>query len=109
MNRYAQMLSLFGNMTTGGYLCHMQKKSYKQTGIRLPEELIAGLKRKARNKGLSFNAYVETVLRDDLKEEIPVIDTSKPIAQDLLASVYPPLPSEEEINADPRLQAILGL
>jgi hypothetical protein len=87
----------------------MQKGSYKQTGIRLPEELIAGLKRKARRKGLSFNAYVESVLQEDLRGEIPFIDTARPIARELLAANYPPLPSQAEINADPRLQAILGI
>ena len=37
------------------------------------------------------------------------IDNAQPIAMELLAANYPPLPSQEEINADPRLQATLGI
>ena len=88
----------------------MQKRVYKQTGIRLPEETIHLLKRKAARKGVSFNAYVESVLNQDVREEIPYIDPNAPIDPEILAlSGRWPAPTQEEIDADPRLQAILGL
>ena len=88
----------------------MQTRVYKQTGIRLPEETINLLKRKAARKGVSFNAYVESVLNQDVREEIPYIDPNAPISPEILAlSGRWPAPTQEEIDADPRLQAILGL
>ena len=87
----------------------MQKKSYKQTGIRLPEELITGLKREARRNGVSFNAYVESILQEELDSVIPYIDPNRDISPDLLfMGETVELPSQEEIDADPRLQAILA-
>ena len=88
----------------------MRTSVYKQTGIRLPEEMIQSLKRKARREGLSFNAYVEMVLEKDLKYEIPYIDPNMEIDPEFL-NMFGSAPhyTQEEIDADPRLQHILGL
>lgn len=88
----------------------MQVREYKQTGIRLPENTIYLLKKKAAKKGVSFNAYVESVLTQDIREDIPYIDPNAPIDPEILAiSGAAPVYTQEEIDADPRLQAILGL
>lgn len=88
----------------------MRTRVYKQTGIRLPEEMIGQIKRKAARKGVSFNAYVESVLEQDIREEIPYIDPNAEISPEILALAGRwPAPTQEEIDADPRLQAILGL
>ena len=86
----------------------MKKGDYKQTGIRLPEILIAKAKRKAKRHGLSFNAYVESVLQKDVSEEIPYIDPEAPIDPELLSlakGAY--LPPREVIEQDNRLKEIL--
>lgn len=88
----------------------MRTATYKQTGIRLPEELIGSLKQKAARRGVSFNAYVESVLQEDVRFEIPYIDPNMEIDPEILAmSGRWPGPTQEEIDSDPRLQHILGL
>lgn len=88
----------------------MRTNTYKQTGIRLPEDLIRSLKYKASRKGISFNAYVESVLQEDVRFEIPYIDPNKEIDPEILAlSGRWPAPTQEEIDSDPRLRAIFGL
>lgn len=90
------------------YLCDMKKGDYKQTGIRLPEILIAKAKRKAKRRGLSFNAYVESVLQKDVNEEIPYIDPEAPIDPELLSLAKGVcLPPREVIEQDNRLREIL--
>lgn len=88
----------------------MRTNTYKQTGIRLPEDLIRSLKHKASRKGISFNAYVESVLQEDVRYEIPYIDPNKEIDPEILAlSGRWPAPTQEEIDSDPRLRAIFGI
>ena len=83
----------------------MKKGDYKQTGIRLPEILIAKAKRKAKRRGLSFNAYVESVLQKDINEEI---DPEAPIDPELLSLAKGVcLPPKEVIEQDNRLREIL--
>lgn len=88
----------------------MRTTVYKQTGIRLPEDLIGSLKRKASRKGVSFNAYVESVLQKDVWDEIPYIDPNMETSPEILAleGTYP-VYTQEEIEADPRLEHILAL
>ena len=64
---------------------------------------------KAKGKGISFNAYVESVLRESIGEEVPFIDSGRPVPTQLLFDDYPELPTREEVLEDPRLQAILGV
>lgn len=82
----------------------------KQTGIRLPESLILQIKKKAKQSGLSFNAYVESVLARDAGTEMPFIDVQGPIDPALLAMAGTiRIPPREELDADPRLASIFGL
>ena len=85
-------------------------QTHKQTGIRLPENLIQALKKKAKNQGLSFNRYVESVLMKDAEIEIPHIDPEEEISSELLSlSGTIPMPTKEEIATDPRIADALGL
>lgn len=83
--------------------------TYKQTGIRLPENLILGLKKNAAKKGLSFNAYVISVLQEKVQDQIPFIDNTAPLPKELLFDNYPDLPSNDEIRKDSRYAAALGV
>ena len=88
----------------------MNTQVQKQTGIRLPENLIIKLKKKAKNHGLSFNAYVQHVLTKDVNSDIPYIDPNKEIDPSLLSMAGTVImPSKEELESDPRLAAAFGL
>lgn len=89
----------------------MNTQTYKQTGIRLPEELITVLKKNAKNRGVSFNRYVEYVLNKDAETSLPpYIDPHEKINPDILSMAGTiPMPSQEEIDSDPRLKAALGI
>lgn len=81
----------------------------KQTGNRLPENLIIKLKKKARSHGVSFNAYVQNVLTKDVNNDIPYIDPNDEIDPALLSMAGTiTVPSEEELESDPRLAAAFG-
>ena len=88
----------------------MNTQVQKQTGIRLPENLIIQLKKKARSHGVSFNAYVQRVLTEDVNSDIPYIDPNDEINPSLLSMAGTfPIPSQEELESDPRLAATFGL
>ncbi len=88
----------------------MPKQVQKQTGIRLPENLIIQLKKKARSRGVSFNSYVQHVLTKDVKSDIPYIDPNSEIDVSLLSMVGTiKMPSSKELESDPRLSAAFGL
>lgn len=88
----------------------MNTQVQKQTGIRLPENLILQLKKKAKSHGISFNAYVQRVLTEDVNSDIPYIDPSDEINPALLSMAGTLIvPSREEIESDPRLAAAFGL
>ena len=88
----------------------MSTSPYRQTGIRLPENLIMVLKKKARSRGVSFNRYVEYVLNKDAEKTLPYIDPNDKIGPELLSMAGTiPMPSREEIDSDPRLKAALGI
>lgn len=88
----------------------MSTSPYRQTGIRLPENLIMVLKKKARSRGVSFNRYVEYVLNKDAEKTLPYIDPNDKISPELLSMAGTiPMPSQEEIDSDPRLKAALGI
>lgn len=88
----------------------MNTQVQKQTGIRLPENLIVKLKKKAKSHGLSFNAYVEHVLSEDVNSDIPYIDPNDEINPSLLSMAGTiDVPTREELESDPRLAAAFGL
>ena len=88
----------------------MNTQVQKQTGIRLPENLIIQLKKKARSHGISFNAYVQDVLTKDVNSDIPYIDPNDEIAPSLLSMAGTiTVPSHEELESDPRLASAFGI
>ncbi len=88
----------------------MNTQTQKQTGLRLPENLIIQLKKKARNHGISFNAYVKYVLTKDVNNDIPYIDMNDEISPSLLSMAGTiSVPSREELESDPRLASAFGL
>ena len=88
----------------------MNTQTQKQTGIRLPENLIIQLKKKARSHGVSFNAYVQHVLTEDVNSDIPYIDMNDEISPSLLSMAGTiSVPSREELESDPRLASAFGL
>lgn len=88
----------------------MNTQTHKQTGIRLPENLITKLKKKARSHGISFNAYVEHVLAEDVNQDIPYINPEDEVSPTLLSMAGTiTVPSQEELESDPRLAAAFGV
>ena len=88
----------------------MNTQTQKQTGIRLPENLIIQLKKKARSRGISFNAYVQHVLTEDVNNDIPYIDMNDEISPFLLSMAGTiSVPSREELESDSRLASAFGL
>ena len=88
----------------------MNTQTQKQTGIRLPENLIIQLKKNARSRGISFNAYVQHVLTKDVNNDIPYIDMNAEISPSLLSMAGTiSVPSREELESDPRLASAFGL
>ena len=88
----------------------MNTQIQKQTGLRLPENLIIQLKKKARSRGISFNAYVQHVLTKDVNNDIPYIDMNDEISPSLLSMAGTiSVPSREELESDPRLASAFGL
>ena len=82
----------------------------KQTGIRLPENLIIQLKKKAKSRGVSFNAYVQHVLMEDVNGVVPYIDPDDEISPSLLSMAGTlDEPSREDIESAPRLLEAFGL
>ena len=76
----------------------------------VPEDLIIALKKKARSRGVSFNRYVENILNNDAETALPYIDPNDKINPELLSMAGTiPMPSQDEIELDPRLKAALGV
>ena len=79
------------------------------TIIRLRPDVMAQAKRRAKKEKLSFNAYVEKVLDRETRLEWPVLPPDYKVSEEILQmSGCIPMPSREEIEADPRLAHILG-
>ena len=83
-----------------------------QTAFRLPQELLARVKKEAARKDLSVNAYVEEVLDRETRIDWPKLPKDFDISQEILDFQIihewtPPTP--EELEEDPKLAAILGL
>lgn len=77
--------------------------------IRLRPELMARAKRQAKAAHLSFNAFVEKALEGAVEPEWPVLPPDYKISDEVrnLACIRPDWkPTEEELEADPRLAHI---
>lgn len=81
-----------------------------QTGIRMSPELYNRLKRFAKRENRSLNNYVITLLEAATQPRIPSLKQSDyPVDDDILQlGKTLTQPSEEEMNADPRLAYILS-
>lgn len=80
-----------------------------QTVLRISPELMRRVKYKARQVDVSVNAYIEDVLREAVMPRIPTLPKDfeiDPVIKSLSGII--PAPSQEEIDADPRLAYILG-
>lgn len=76
-----------------------------QTVIRLRPEVMARVKRKARQEGRSFNSYVESVLEKSTGIEWPTIPKDFKVSEEILSMsrFHLEKPSKEELEADPKL------
>jgi hypothetical protein len=77
-----------------------------QTVIRLPEELYARVKRKARQEHRSFNSYVEEVLDKATELKFPKLGPDSQISE-IISSMSGSVPhhtfTKEELDEDPKL------
>ena len=75
-----------------------------QTVIRLRPEVMARVKRKARQEGRSFNSYVESVLEKSTGIEWPTIPKDFKVSEEILSMAQCiSTPSKEDLEADPKL------
>ena len=82
-----------------------------QTTIRLPKELMDRVKRQARREHRSFNSYVEHTLDKSTELVFPKLKPEDFIISDeiksLAGSTHFVRPSQEELDADPRLAYLI--
>lgn len=56
-----------------------------------------------------FNRYIKSILNKDMESTLPYIDPNQKINPELLSMAGTiPMPSQEEIDSDPRLKEALG-
>lgn len=80
-----------------------------QTAFRLNPSLISRLKRQAEKENKSLNAFVESTLEKSVELEWPKLPKDMKISPEILAmQCNVPMPSKEELEADPKLARILG-
>lgn len=80
-----------------------------QTVLRVTPELMARLKYKAAQVGLSVNAYIEGILQEAVMPQIPRLPQNfeiSPLVHSLSGSI--PAPTQEMLDADPKLAYIVG-
>ena len=78
-----------------------------QTAFRIPEELLSRVKREAKRRGTSVNAYVLDVLDRETRVEWPKLPKDYKVSQEILdLQCVGQLrePTAEEFAADPRLE-----
>lgn len=88
-----------------------RKSASIQTAFRLPEDLLARVKREAKRRGTSVNAFVIDVLDKETEVEWPKLPKDYAISQEILDLQCVKNwkePTKEELEEDPRLAAILG-
>lgn len=121
MITFAKMISFMETIATERSMATRKAKPHKkaaetkkapekvQTVLRISPELMRRVKYKARQVDVSVNAYIEDVLREAVMPKIPTIPEDfeiDPVIKSLSGII--PAPSQEEIDADPRLAYILG-
>ena len=78
-----------------------------QTAFRIPEDLLARIKREAKRRGTSVNAYVVDILDKETEVEWPKLPKDFKVSQEILNlrcvnELREPTP--EELAADPKLE-----
>jgi hypothetical protein len=82
-----------------------------QTAFRFRPSLIAKLKKKAEKEHESLNSYVESILEKHVELEWPQITADFKVPDEVLSLACIKgwqEPTQEELDADPRLAHILG-
>lgn len=77
-----------------------------QTAFRLPTDLLGRLKRNAREKNLSLNAYVTEILQRETAVPFPKLHPEEK-DDPLQLFCCTGMPSRETIDADPKLAHLL--
>jgi len=83
-----------------------------QTAFRLREDVLSGVKREAKRRGMSVNAYVEQTLERETRIEWPKLPKNFTASQEILdlQIIHDWVdPTPEELEEDPRMASILGL
>lgn len=78
-----------------------------QTAFRIPEDLLARIKREAKRRGTSVNAYVVDILDKETEVVWPKLPKDFKVSQEILNlrcvnELREPTP--EELEADPKLE-----
>lgn len=84
-----------------------RKSTSIQTAFRIPEDLLARIKREAKRRGTSVNAYVVDILDKETEIEWPKLPKDFKVSQEILNlrcvnELREPTP--EELEADPKLE-----
>lgn len=76
-----------------------------QTAFRLRQDVLSRVKREARRKGMSVNAYVEETLERESRVEWPKLPKDFKVSDEILSLHCFELktPTEEEFANDPKL------
>lgn len=83
-----------------------------QTAFRLRQDVLSGVKREAKRRGMSVNAYVEQTLERETRIEWPKLPKNFTASQEILdlQIIHDWVdPTPEELEEDPRMASILGL
>ena len=82
-----------------------------QTAFRIPEDLLVRMKREAKKRGTSLNAFLIEVMDRETRVEWPHLPKDYKVSQEILnlrCVKNWKEPTKEELEEDPRLAAILG-
>ena len=84
-----------------------RKSTSIQTAFRIPEDLLARIKREAKRRGTSVNAYVVDILDKETEVVWPKLPKDFKVSQEILNlrcvnELREPTP--EELEADPKLE-----
>ena len=76
-----------------------------QTAFRFPPELLERMKRKARKRNLSLNAYAQDLFERDTRFDLPVLPADFKVSDEIrsMHCIHFTEPTPEELAADPKL------
>jgi len=76
-----------------------------QTAFRFTPELLAKMKRKAKSKDLSLNAYAEELFERDTRFDSPILPEDIKISDEIrsMHCIHFTEPTAEELAEDPKL------